>query len=77
MSGRLAVSKDELASCLPAYGGRLTSTKCANDLNNSDDEFWLSSKPNGYQHTGLFNVWNTSRISERSKVTHKRTSKRT
>ncbi len=66
VSGRLRVSEDELASCLPAQGGSLTSTACAADLASTDDEFWLSSKPNGYQHTGLFNVWNTSRVSEYS-----------
>lgn len=66
VEGRLRRSEDELASCLSQYGGSLSSTECAQDLESTDDEFWLSSKPNGYQHTGLFNVWNTSRISEYS-----------
>ena len=29
-------------------------------LEGSDDEFWLAARPNGYQHTGLFNEWNIS-----------------
>ena len=55
------------ASCLPKHGGSLTSDECATSLESTDDEFWLSAKPNGFQHTGLFNEWNiSSDISEYS-----------
>ena len=67
VSGRLRKSVDELASCLPKHGGSLTSDECAASLESTDDEFWLSAKPNGFQHTGLFNEWNiSSDISEYS-----------
>lgn len=36
----------------------INSVSCSHTLEGNDDEFWLASKPNGYQHTGLFNVWN-------------------
>lgn len=58
VNGRLQKSKDELAVCIPAKGGDVTSTACAAALGHTDDEFWLSAQPNGYQHTGLFNEWN-------------------
>ena len=58
--GRLAKSVDELAACLPRYGGSIGSSACDASLNQTDDEFWLSSQPNGFQHTGLFNKWNIS-----------------
>lgn len=58
MQGRLQKSQDELASCLPKYGGNLESAACSDVLNKTDDEFWLSGLPNGYLHTGLFNTWN-------------------
>ena len=34
--------------------------ECDKALNSTDNEFWLSAQPNGYQHTGLFNEWNIS-----------------
>jgi hypothetical protein len=52
--GRLEVSVDEMAPCTKD----INSVECSHALEGSDDEFWLSSKPNGYQHTGLFGVWN-------------------
>lgn len=58
--GRLHRSRDELATCLTREGGSLSSSACAADLNSTDDEFWLTARPNGYLHTGLFNVWNIS-----------------
>jgi len=36
------------------------SAECSAALEGSDDEFWLTSRPNGFQHTGLFGVWNIS-----------------
>ena len=67
VAGRLRKSVDELDSCLPKHGGSLTSDECAASLESTDDEFWLSAKPNGFQHTGLFNEWNiSSDISEYS-----------
>ena len=57
---RVVKSQDELHACLPAEGGSLTSSECATALDSTDDEFWLSSQPNGYQHTGLFSTWNIS-----------------
>jgi hypothetical protein len=60
VSGRLHKSKDELAACLPEYGGNIKSEACGHALGSTDDEFWLANQPNGYQHTGLFNTWNIS-----------------
>jgi hypothetical protein len=60
VAGRLHVSVDELAACIPQQGGNLSSGACAVALNGSNDEFWLTSRPNGYLHTGLFNEWNIS-----------------
>ena len=54
--GRLEVSVDEMAPCMKAIG----SAECSAALEGSDDEFWLTSRPNGFQHTGLFGVWNIS-----------------
>jgi hypothetical protein len=60
VNGRLAKSVDELAVCLPKYGGDIKREECVAALNQTDNEFWLSAQPNGYQHTGLFNEWNIS-----------------
>ena len=57
VGGRLEASEDPLSVC---RGGGLTSAACDAALNATDDEFWLSSQPNGYLHTGLFGVWNLS-----------------
>jgi|EP01047_Picozoa_sp_COSAG01_P035683 FAD/FMN-containing dehydrogenase len=67
VSGRLRKSVDELAPCIPSKGGDVQSAACAQALDKTDDEFWLADRPNGYQHTGLFNVWNiTNDLSEYS-----------
>ena len=55
-----AKSVDELSACLPQFGGSAAAAECEQALNSTDDEFWLSAQPNGYQHTGLFNEWNIS-----------------
>ena len=34
----------------------IKSTACAAALISSDDEFWLSDRPNGYQHTGVQSI---------------------
>jgi FAD/FMN-containing dehydrogenase len=60
VNGRLVKSVDELAACLPEYGGSLVDPACHKALGSTDDEFWLSAQPNGYLHTGLFNEWNIS-----------------
>ena len=60
VSGRLSKSVDSLQVCIDD----VKSSACTVALNNTDDEFWLGSTPNGYQHTGLFGGWNTSAISE-------------
>lgn len=52
----LALEEDELAPCLT----NVTSPACSADLNATDNEFWLSSQPWGYLHTGQFRVWNIS-----------------
>jgi FAD/FMN-containing dehydrogenase len=52
--GRLEISVDEMQSCIDD----LHSDACSQSLEGSDDEFWLASKPNGYQHTGQFGLWN-------------------
>jgi len=57
VGGRLERSVDELQACIDDEA----SEQCTAALNMTDDEFWLGSKPNGYQHTGLFGVWNTSK----------------
>ena len=58
--GRLEASVDEMQPCM----NDINSVSCSHALEGSDDEFWLTSKPNGYQHTGQFGVWNlTNRIS--------------
>ena len=58
--GRLEVSVDEMAPCV----ADINSVQCSHALEGSDDEFWLSSRPNGFQHTGQFGIWNlTGRIS--------------
>merc|ERR1719230_2055395 len=54
--GRLEASVDEMAPCI----ADLNSSVCSAALEGTDDEFWLSAKPNGYQHTGIFGVWNIS-----------------
>ena len=48
VSGRLTRSTDVMQACVsdPA------SAMCTVALNKSDDEFWLSGQPNGFQHTG-------------------------
>ena len=58
--GRLHKSVDELASCISSLGGNIKSAACDAALNSTDDEFWLTARPNGYLHTGLFNEWNIS-----------------
>lgn len=60
VGGRLQKSVDELAVCVPSKGGDVASAKCAAALGQTDDEFWLADRPNGFQHTGLFNAWNIS-----------------
>jgi hypothetical protein len=67
--GRLQASRDELAACLATEGGDINSHECTVALNNTDDEFWLSAQPNGYQHTGLFNEWNVSGCVDQPKAT--------
>ena len=63
VAGRLVPSLDPLAPCR----ANSASSACQALLNASDDEFWLSSQPNGYLHTGLFNVWNlTTQLSSYS-----------
>lgn len=56
VGGRLVKSVDELQPCIDDEA----SEQCTAALNMTDDEFWLGSTPNGYQHTGLFGGWNTS-----------------
>jgi hypothetical protein len=67
--GRLQASRDELAACLATEGGDINSHECTVALNTTDDEFWLSAQPNGYQHTGLFNEWNVSGCVDQPKAT--------
>lgn len=58
--GRLEASVDVMEPCVDDLDGEI----CSQALEGSDDEFWLTARPNGYQHTGLFGVWNlTGRIS--------------
>ena len=45
-----------MAPCI----SNLSSALCSAALEGSDDEFWLTNRSNGYLHTGLFGVWNTS-----------------
>jgi FAD/FMN-containing dehydrogenase len=57
VGGRLQASYDPVgAPCQRSAN----SAACAAALRSSDDEFWLSSYPNGYLHTGLFGAWNLS-----------------
>ena len=55
VGGRLVALTDPLQPC---YDAGLSSAACDLALNSSDDEFWLTSQPGGYLHTGLFGVWN-------------------
>lgn len=57
VSGRLEKSVGELKVCIDD----VASDACTTALNKTDDEFWLADKPNGYQHTGLYGRWNTSK----------------
>ena len=56
VGGRLEKSTDVMAPCLSDLQGEA----CSHALEGSDDEFWLSSLPNGFQHTGIFGMWNLS-----------------
>ena len=56
VGGRLAASVDPLAACLTDVNG----TDCDSLLSRTDDEFWLSSVPSGFLHTGQFGAWNLS-----------------
>lgn len=56
VGGRLSALADPLAPC----AADANSTACAAALASSDDEFWLSSFPGGYLHTGTFGAWNLS-----------------
>ena len=47
---------DAMAPCAANW----STAECAAALAGSDNEFWLSSRPGGYLHTGLFNTWNLS-----------------
>ena len=49
VSGRLAKSTHVMQACLDDQASAL----CTVALNKSDDEFWLSSQPNGFLHTGM------------------------
>jgi len=55
-NGKLVISVDPFASCASSPN----SETCLSALDSSDDEFWLSSQPNGYLHTGLFGTWNVT-----------------
>ena len=56
VGGRLAATADPLAPCATDSN----SAECAAALASSDDEFWLTARPDGYLHTGQFGVWNMS-----------------
>ena len=57
VGGRLLPVHDELEACRSS----MHSLACAKQLNGSNDEFWLSSQPGGFLHTGEFLIWNISR----------------
>ena len=56
IGGRLIYITDPYAACVADSN----SASCAQALQSSDDEFWLTSQPDGYLHTGQFGVWNMS-----------------
>lgn len=58
VNGGLVVTTDELDACKT----NLSSVDCSQALNNTDNEFWVSSQPGGYLHTGQFGLWNISGI---------------
>ena len=45
-------------ACRFASSSNTGGVTCEEALDASDDEFWLTSKPNGYLHTGQFDLWN-------------------
>ena len=48
--GRLEASVDVMEPCINDLNGEM----CSQALEGSDDEFWLTARPNGYQHTVRF-----------------------
>lgn len=58
IGGRLAVTRDPLEPCLVD----LTSLACSQVLNATDNEFAVSSVPDGFLRTGLFGTWNLSSV---------------
>ena len=58
VNGRLTLTANELSGCI----ANLSSSDCSQELNSTDDEFWLSAQPGGYLHTGQFNIWNISHL---------------
>jgi hypothetical protein len=58
VGGRLFPTGDPLSPCQADAG----SASCAAALASSDDEFWLSSFPGGYLHTGTFGQFNLTTV---------------
>ena len=59
VSGRLLPTNDPLSVCR----GPLNATpSCAAVLAATDDEFFLTSQPDGFTRTGMFGVWNSSTV---------------
>ena len=59
VGGRLVAYEDPLAIC---RGSGIKTPSCAEALNSTDDEFWLTGQVAGYTRSGEYGAWNLSSV---------------